>query len=552
MAAGATLLAGAIPTPTPERIQDPSWVDPGFGKKGWQTTECRTLGRALPVRAVAWFDQQLLGDGQAYARRTEAWADAPRLELRKRVIRKLKAMNAESYAAIKPALARLEKQGKVRDCRPHWIVNSFSCEVAGLEPVALSKLPGVSKVFRRAAPCPVGKESGPADVSSVPEAAPLKPRRQPATWNLERLRIPKVWDRLGYTGKGVLVAIHDAGFRLDTPTTAPTLYRNPGEVPGNGVDDDKNGYVDDYHGYAFDRGDAKINTPLPTKAPSIHGNSVATIIAGRRVVDGTKHIYGGAPDARWAGICANGTIEEALEWSLEQGVDIYSMSFSRKDLGDYRAHWRKLMENGALAGIFFVSGAGNNGREGGEDFVPVPLQMRVPEDIPLAVFGVSGIGADGMRPPFSSQGPVDWTVEHYREGSARKPDLATVNQAIPGVDPEGRPMRRSINGNSFAGPHLAAVLALMLDADPDLTPWAARKILIETAIDIGKPGFDYAFGFGLVDAYAAVKAVEKAREARPDERPRDRKGGKGGKGGKAKPGKNKNGKRNRRRAPQRR
>jgi subtilisin family serine protease len=190
-------------------------------------------------------------------------------------------------------------------------------------------------------------------------------------------------------------------------------------------------------------------------------------------------------------------------------------------MGEMRAHFRKVMEHGALAGLFFVSGAGNFADSTRPNFAPIPVQMRVPEDIPLAVLGVSGVGEDGRRPFFSSQGPVMWKTGEYDEGEVPKPDLATVNTNLVALDSSGRafvPGPRGWSGNSFAAPHLAGVLALMLEADPELTPWRAREILMRTARDIEPAGFDMQTGAGLVDAYAAVVEVQRNRASRRQSR----------------------------------
>lgn len=62
-------------------------------------------------------------------------------------------------------------------------------------------------------------------------------------------------------------------------------------------------------------------------------------------------------------------------------------------------------------------------------------------------------------------------------------------------------------GTSAAAPHAAAVTALLLDANPDLSPAAVRTILQDTAIDIGAPGFDRFSGAGLIQADQAVRAA---------------------------------------------
>jgi hypothetical protein len=65
----------------------------------------------------------------------------------------------------------------------------------------------------------------------------------------------------------------------------------------------------------------------------------------------------------------------------------------------------------------------------------------------------------------------------------------------------------SFSGTSMAGPHVSGVCALMREIDPDLEVDRAKQILMDTAVDLGEPGEDNAFGWGLIDAYAACLAV---------------------------------------------
>ena len=63
------------------------------------------------------------------------------------------------------------------------------------------------------------------------------------------------------------------------------------------------------------------------------------------------------------------------------------------------------------------------------------------------------------------------------------------------------------NGTSFSAPHVAGVAALLLSADPRLTPDQVRRAMDSTASDLGRPGYDFHYGFGLGDACAVVEAV---------------------------------------------
>lgn len=455
-----------------------------------------------------WFDQHFLPAGESFHERTLVWAERPRRALRKEVVDTLKARSARAYEAARAWMRDMEAEGSLRDCRRHWIIAGMSCSVRG----SLDRLrerPGVGKVLRRPPfiPTAAGRSPmGPTHFTS--ERRPFRRDGRAVSWNVAAIGAPEVWTRHGLTGAGVLVVVSDLGFLLDSPVTAPTLFRSPTEVPDNGTDDDGNGLVDDYHGYDFDRGTSELNAVRLVLDSIIHGHVTAAVVSGRATTD-TGLIVGVAPDATWAPVIGTFNIEESVEWALEQDADIFSMSFSIPGLGAYRAHWRRVMENGALAGLFFVSGAGNFGDPSLPNYVDVPRQMRIPEDIPDAVFAVAGVDADSVRPTFSSQGPVVWMTDPYQEGSVLKPDLTTYNMDIAVPDFRGR--QTVAFGNSMAGPHLAGVLALMLQADPDLTPWRGMQILRETAKDLDPTGPDNGTGWGLVDGLEAVERTLACR-----------------------------------------
>ena len=74
----------------------------------------------------------------------------------------------------------------------------------------------------------------------------------------------------------VIVAVLDTGIDTSHPDLAPNIWRNPGETPGNGVDDDRNGYVDDVHGWDFVANDATV---YDSPTHDLHGTHVAGTIA---------------------------------------------------------------------------------------------------------------------------------------------------------------------------------------------------------------------------------------------------------------------------------
>lgn len=96
--------------------------------------------------------------------------------------------------------------------------------------------------------------------------------------NLRRAGFERVWDTQtgGFTSNGtpIVIAVLDAGFDTDHEDLADNLWVNPGEIPGDGIDNDGNGLTDDLHGYDYVAGSGRIQS-------SVHGTQVAGLLAAR-------------------------------------------------------------------------------------------------------------------------------------------------------------------------------------------------------------------------------------------------------------------------------
>ena len=486
------------------------WLDPSIEKAA-----------DGPIRVTVWFDRQFLGDGKGYERRIKEFAGTSRRELRTRTVALLKQLSERSYADAKAALDERQAKGEIRDIERHWIVNGFSCTTTAAGARALASVPGVKKIFDTRDKLPLPETSLARKTNTVrPANRPAKPVMENLPWYIPLVQADKVWKEFGVAGEGTLNVVNDTNFIL-SPSNSSSIYQSPGEIPDNGIDDDGNGLVDDSQGYNFHLRSAMLNTEELTGGENdksiLHANNCANIICGS-ATEGVAPQFGIAPLGRWAGVASaphiriTGFIESAVEWSIDHQADTYNMSYSIPNLGEFRSHWRKLMEQGTFCGVFFVSGAGNYGQS-----EKVPTQMRVPEDIPGAVFASSGLQRDLARSPFSSMGPVEWMTEHYHEGIVAKPEVCAFCKLLPMIMPDGTVIEDKINGNSFSGPMVAGALALMISADPDLQPWDAREIILATATDVGPPGVDFETGHGLINCYKAVGEVltrKKLRESK--------------------------------------
>src|SRR4051812_34462344 len=163
--------------------------------------------------------------------------------------------------------------------------------------LAVAPVSGASAAQSRAVPAPDGLRARP-DVAPAKARAAQAPATDPRTeeqWPLQGdapMGAASAWRQT--TGGDVTVAIVDSGIDLGHPDLVGNLWTNPGEVPGNGIDDDGNGFVDDVHGYDFVDGDA---TPQDANG---HGTHVAGIVAARG--GNGIGVSGGAPRARPKGL----------------------------------------------------------------------------------------------------------------------------------------------------------------------------------------------------------------------------------------------------------
>ena len=488
---------------TEKLVADGIWVDPALAVR------FRQMRR---VRVSIWFEEQLLGDGQAYSRRAREFAGRKRSELRTATIETLKAIHAQSWKKAKPRIEKLVKERAINAVEPYWIVNGFSCTTREDQFERLKLVPGVKMIFarpRRGVKRPPVAARPPSFAAEDREA--FDPGRYKHPWYIRSLQADRVWQEFQVAGQGTLNVFHDFNFVFSDNLTG-NLYCNPDEVPANGKDDDRNGLVDDYHGFNFDANTAVLTqtaAPDDTFSPQLmHGFMCAAIVCGRGV-PGKPYEFGIAPEARWSGVIGGSRLEQAVQWAAEQGADTYSMSFSVPGLGEYRSHWRKIMEQGALCGIFFVSGAGNFAQS-----APLPVQMRIPEDIPDVVFAAAGVQRDFSRTPFSSQGPVEWTTAHYQDGTVQKPEVCAFNMGLPALLRNGEVRPAGLNGNSFAGPMFCGAISLMLSADPELLPWDLKEIITFTATDVAAEGVDDQTGHGLINCYRAVRETLRRQAIR--------------------------------------
>lgn len=236
-----------------------------------------------------------------------------------------------------------------------------------------------------------------------------------------------------------------------------------------------------------------------------HGTHVAGIAAGegvRDIEDGGRanRVLGIAPDAELIiakvcgndGWCAEGAIMEAVEWAVAQGADVMNLSLGGGAFSDHcdgdplaaKLNWA------VNQGVTVVAASGNGGELGEGIAVPACGSK---------VIAVGAVDAGDTVQPWSSYGrPLDLVAPGLGILSALScQSVQTCPEAGYG----------KASGTSMAAPHVAGAAALLLQADPAMTPANIYGVLTETAKDIGTAGFDVKVGFGRVDIDAAVRLV---------------------------------------------
>lgn len=324
-------------------------------------------------------------------------------------------------------------------------------------------------------------------------------------WGVRHIGAPMVWNRYAVNGEGVLIAILDTGVDYHHPSLVNRVWKNPREIPWNGVDDDRNGYIDDVYGWDF-----VSRTPYAMDQKG-HGTHVCGSACGDSL---GGSIIGVAPGAKFVPLKVldhNGNGEENWAWegiqyALVIGANVANLSIGwRHSDSPDRSTWRRVVDNAIAAGLVVVAGAGNEGDE-----TPAPNSVRTPGDVPSAITVGATDGSDVVA-DFSSVGPVSWSDVYPYYDYPYPPGLLKPDICAPGKNilssVLGGGYESGWNGTSMATPHISGTVALMLQANPYLDPDSVKSILLSTAEDIWVAGPDTLSGYGRVNA---LRAVEKA------------------------------------------
>jgi subtilisin family serine protease len=278
-------------------------------------------------------------------------------------------------------------------------------------------------------------------------------------WGVQAIHADRYWAQNIY-GSSVIVAVVDTGVDISHTQLQSQIAYNQGEIPGNGIDDDNNGYVDDWAGYDFynDRGLTGDNAE--------HGTHVSGIIAAAhnaRAAGPSTAVEGVAPQAKilpaaFMGPDGSGAIEsavKAIRYAVSRGAKIINASWGGSACSvTLRDEIRGLQEKNVL----FVAAAGNNG-------VLLDTWPEYPAAFEsLSQLTVGSIDANFMRSSFSNY-------------SSRFVQIFAPGGGITSTVPGGY---ATFSGTSMATPFVSGAAALLWSQDPTLSAIDVRQRILQS------------------------------------------------------------------------
>ena len=348
--------------------------------------------------------------------------------------------------------------------------------------------------------------------------------------------VDAVWQDLGLDGTGSVIAILDTGVRgdheglndmdddpftcIEDPPEPDPTDPTPPPVPA-----DCDPKVIAFFDAVFTD---EEHDPAESYDSGTHGTHVAGIAAGSGggqtdPASGLRYV-GAAPGAWLINIlaCCDGDIEDVMQgaqWAIDNkdkhGIDIVTSSLGEQQFeihfdNDGNSAWSRQMDMVVEAGIITTLSAGNE--FGGATFAGCNT-IDSPGDAKLPVT-VASLDKDLGLAIYSSRG--------YTSDLRVKPDVATIGSSIMAPDAATQDGYTSKSGTSMATPLMAGIAALMIQANPDLTPTEFKDIIAAHSIEreialLDDPGFndcslletrpDNEFGYGQADPVAFVEAA---------------------------------------------
>lgn len=258
---------------------------------------------------------------------------------------------------------------------------------------------------------------------------------------------PEAWD-IETGSADVIIAIADSGVDYTHVDLAGNIWVNNGEIPGNGVDDDGNGFIDDVHGWDFADDN---NDPMDSFWHGTHCAGIAGAVGNNGVgIAGVAWNCKVMPVRIGSHIIIEDAAANGITYAADNGADVISMSWGGRSTS-------QLIEDALNyahdQGVVLVAAAGNYNT----DIILFPADNE-------HVISVAALNTDDFKAYFSNYGS--------------EVDVAAPGQDIYSTMPNNDYGLKS--GTSMACPHVSGLAALLLSKDPGLSPLMVQAIITST------------------------------------------------------------------------
>ena len=307
-------------------------------------------------------------------------------------------------------------------------------------------------------------------------------------WGLHKISSGSAWDNT-VGSSSVIVAVIDTGVDRNHEDLGGNMWVNAGEIPGNSIDDDGNGYVDDYYGWDWVGDD---NDPMDDHGHGTHCSGTIAAVGNNGLgvvgVNWESRIMA----LKFLNSAGSGSLSdavEALRYAADMGVRVSSNSWGGSGTSAMMDDAIRYVHD---QGMIVVVAAGNSNADS-LDFTPASADRAMT---------VAASDYNDAKASFSNWGQkIDVTAPGV--------DILSTKSSINNMCTVARgnivgTYYCRVSGTSMATPHVAGLAALILSVNPGLTNEDIRQLIRTGAVDIGAPGKDRDFGYGRIDAHDSI------------------------------------------------